>query len=86
MKQRWTLQFEQLGRIRLGQMRIAPLMLLTGDNNEVLNHCRRTVCDAVFEPDPVTPSPQRRVGSPARRRRLVVEPLIKTCFNAGASY
>lgn len=33
MKQRWTLQFEQLGRIREGQVRIAPLMLLTGDNN-----------------------------------------------------
>lgn len=33
MKQRWTLQFGQLGRIREGQVRIAPLMLLTGDNN-----------------------------------------------------
>lgn len=33
MKQRWTLHVEHLGRIREGQVRIAPLMLFTGDNN-----------------------------------------------------
>jgi hypothetical protein len=33
MKQRWTLQFEHLGRIDKGEVRIAPLMVFTGDNN-----------------------------------------------------
>ncbi|EGV20697.1 AAA family ATPase [Thiocapsa marina] len=33
MKQRWTLQFEHVGRMREGAVRIAPLMLFTGDNN-----------------------------------------------------
>lgn len=33
MKQRWTLHFESLGRIDKGEVRIAPLMVFTGDNN-----------------------------------------------------
>jgi AAA ATPase domain len=33
MKQRWTLAFEQLGQIDRGEVRIAPLMVFTGDNN-----------------------------------------------------
>lgn len=33
MKQRWTLYFENLGRIEKGEVRIAPMMIFTGDNN-----------------------------------------------------
>lgn len=33
MKQRWTLHFEGFGRIDRGAVTIAPLMVLTGDNN-----------------------------------------------------
>lgn len=33
MKQRWSLYFEQLGSIEQGAVRIAPMMLFTGDNN-----------------------------------------------------
>lgn len=33
MKQRWTLQFENLGHIDKGEVRIAPMMIFTGDNN-----------------------------------------------------
>lgn len=33
MKQRWSLYFENLGRIEKGEVRLAPLMVLTGDNN-----------------------------------------------------
>lgn len=33
MKQQWTLRFKQLGLIDEGAVRIAPLMLFTGDNN-----------------------------------------------------
>jgi hypothetical protein len=33
VNQRWTLQFENLGRIDKGEVRIAPMMIFTGDNN-----------------------------------------------------
>ncbi len=33
MKQRWTLSFKKLGLIDEGDVRIAPLMIFTGDNN-----------------------------------------------------
>lgn len=33
MNQRWTLQFENLGRIDKGEVRIAPMMIFTGVNN-----------------------------------------------------
>lgn len=33
MKQRWSLQFENLGCIEKGEVRIAPMMIFTGDNN-----------------------------------------------------
>lgn len=33
MIQRWTLHFENLGRIDKGEIRIAPMMIFTGDNN-----------------------------------------------------
>lgn len=33
MKQRWSLQFEGLGRIEKGEITIAPMMIFTGQNN-----------------------------------------------------
>jgi hypothetical protein len=33
MKQRWTLYFEKLAQIDQGEIRIAPMMIFTGDNN-----------------------------------------------------
>ncbi|QEP42736.1 ATP-binding protein [Ectothiorhodospiraceae bacterium BW-2] len=33
MKQRWTLQFESLGRIDRGEITLAPMMIFTGQNN-----------------------------------------------------
>lgn len=59
MKQRWTLQFENLARIEKGEVRVAPMMVFTGDNNAgksyvmallwgVIAHGR----DLIFQSDP----------------------------------
>ncbi len=47
MKQRWTPQFEHLGRIREGLVRIAPLMLFTGDNNAGKSEVMALLCSVI---------------------------------------